>query len=40
MVKCVTMVMSNKIISRGTELAQTSSMKKEQKKETITILLS
>ena len=29
------MVMSNKILSRGAQLAQTSGMKKEQKKETI-----
>ena len=35
MVKKVTMVMSNKILSRGTQLTQTSSMKKEQTKETI-----
>ena len=34
MVKSVTMVMSTKILSRGAQLAQTSSMKKEQKKET------
>ena len=34
MVKSVTMVMSTKILSRGTQLAQTSSMKKELKKET------
>ena len=35
MVKSVTMVMSNKILSRGTQLAQTSGMKMELKKETI-----
>ena len=29
------MVMSNKVLSRVTQLAQTSIMKKEQKKETI-----
>ena len=29
MIKSVTMVMSNKILSRGTQLAQTSGMKKE-----------
>ena len=29
------MAMSNKILSRGTRLVQTSGMKKEQKKETI-----
>ena len=34
MVKSVTMVMSTKILSRGAQLTQTSSMKKEQKKET------
>ena len=32
MVKSVTMVMSNKIVSRGAQLAQTSRMKKEQRK--------
>ena len=35
MVKSVTMVMSNKILSSGKRLDQTSGMKKEQKKETI-----
>ena len=35
MVKSVTMVMSNKILSKGTQHAQTSGIKKEQKKETI-----
>ena len=35
MVKSVTMVMSNKILSRGTQLAQASGIKKEWKKETI-----
>ena len=35
MVKSVAMVMSNKILSRGAQLAQTSSMKKESIKETI-----
>ena len=29
MVKCVTMVMSNKILSKGTQLSQTSGIKKE-----------
>ena len=29
MVKCVIMVMSSKILSRGTQLAQTSGIKKE-----------
>ena len=33
MVKSVTMVMSTKILSKGTQLAQTCSMKKAQKKE-------
>ena len=35
MVKSVTMVMSNKILSSGKRLDQTSGIKKEQKKETI-----
>ena len=35
MVKSITMVISNKILSTGTQLAQTSGIKKEQKKETI-----
>ena len=35
MVKSVTMVMSKKILSRGTQLAQTQWYKKEQKKETV-----
>ena len=35
MVKSVTMVMSNKILSSGKRLDQTSGMKKEQEKETI-----
>ena len=35
MVKSITVVMSNKILSRGTKLAQTSGMKMEKKKETI-----
>ena len=29
MVKCIIMVMSNKILSRGAQLAQTSGIKKE-----------
>ena len=36
----ITMVMSNKILSRGTQLAQTSDMKKEKKKETINIYIN
>ena len=35
MVKSVTMVMSNQILSRGMQLAQTSGIKKKKKKETI-----
>ena len=33
MVKSVTMLMSNKILYRGTQLAQTSGIKKEQKQQ-------
>ena len=41
MVKSVSMAMSNKIIPRGTQLAKTSGIKKEQKIESqITTLLS
>ena len=35
MVKSVTMVMSNKILSRGTQLAQTSGMKRNRKQERV-----
>ena len=35
MVKSVTMLMGNKILSSGKQLDQTSGIKKEQKKETI-----
>ena len=33
MVKSITMVMSNQILSRGTQLDQTSSIKKKKKKQ-------